>query len=72
MVSIIETLKQDQLTLRNLAQHWIELAHLPVMAERKRLWTALKDLHAERPMVLFETWTLEDYVISFSEGAHSR
>jgi len=32
------------------------------MAERKRQWTALKDLHAERPMVLFETWTLENYV----------
>jgi len=37
-------------------------ASLPVMAERKRQWTALKDLHAERPMVLFETWTLENYV----------
>ena len=40
----------------------MELASLPVMAERQRLWTAQKDLHAERPMVLFETWTLEHYV----------
>lgn len=40
----------------------MELAALPVMAERKRQWTALKDLHAERPMVLFETWTVDDYV----------
>jgi len=40
----------------------MELATLPVMEERKRLWTALKDLHSERPMVLFETATLENYV----------
>jgi hypothetical protein len=40
----------------------MELASLPIMAERKRQWTALKDLKAERPMVLFETWTLENYV----------
>src|SRR3972149_4371304 len=62
MLSTIDTLKQDQRILRSLAQRWMELACLPVMAERKRLWTALKDLRAERPMVLFETWTLEDYV----------
>jgi hypothetical protein len=40
----------------------MELASLPVMAVRRRQWTALKDLRAERPMVLFETWTLENYV----------
>lgn len=49
-------------TLRALAGRWMELASLPVMAERQRLWTAQKDLHAERPMILFETWTLEHYV----------
>ena len=57
-----ETLRQDQQLLRSLAQRWMELANLPVMEERKRLWTALKDLHAERPMVLFEVWTVENYV----------
>jgi hypothetical protein len=41
----------------------MELAHLPVMAERIRAWTALKDLRPERPMLLFETWTLgSDFV----------
>jgi hypothetical protein len=40
----------------------MEMASLPVMAERKRLWTALKDLRPERPMVLFETWTVGNYV----------
>jgi len=53
---------QDRDILRGLATRWMELASLPVMAVRRRQWTALKDLHAERPMVLFETWTLENYV----------
>lgn len=53
---------RDRETLRLLASRWMEIANLPVMAERKRQWTALKDLQAERPMVLFETWTLENYV----------
>ena len=52
----------DHTLLRNLAIRWMELACLPIMDERRRLWTALKDLRPERPMVLFETWTLERYV----------
>ena len=35
---------QDRDILRGLASRWMELAHLPVMAARKRQWTALKDL----------------------------
>lgn len=53
---------QDRETLRKLASRWMELASLPVMNERRRQWTALKDLHSERPMVLFETAFLENYV----------
>lgn len=52
----------ERQTLRALAGRWMELASLPVMAERKRQWAALKDLRAERPMVHFETWTVENYV----------
>lgn len=52
----------DRTVLRPLAQRWMELASLPIMHERRRLWTALKDLKPERPMVLFEVWTLENYV----------
>jgi hypothetical protein len=52
----------DRETLRSIAGRWAELASLPIMAERTRQWTALKDLHAERPMFLFETWTVENYV----------
>ena len=52
----------DRDTLRALATRWMELAAQPVMGERRRCWTALKDLRAERPMVLFETWSLLGYV----------
>ena len=48
--------------LRALATRWMELAAQPIMAERKRQWTALHDLQGERPMVLFETALLENYV----------
>lgn len=52
----------DREILRELAGRWMDQATQPVMAERLRLWTALKDLRSERPMVLFETWSLLDYV----------
>ena len=38
---------QDHDVLRGLATRWMELASLPVMAVRRRQWTALKDLRAE-------------------------
>lgn len=53
---------QDHQVLYQLACRWMELASLPVMDERRRQWTALNDLRPERPMLLFETWTLENYV----------
>lgn len=52
----------DRDIVRSLASRWLEIASQPIMQERKRQWRALKDLKPERPMVLFETWTLEDYV----------
>jgi len=52
----------DREILRGLAGRWMELAAMPVMETRKRQWTALKDLQPERPMVLFETWTVENFV----------
>lgn len=52
----------DRDIVRSLATRWLEIASQPIMEERKRQWRALKDLRPERPMVLFETWTLEDYV----------
>jgi len=58
----MESYTHDREILRGLAVRWMELAHLPVMLQRKRQWTALKDLQPERPMLLFETWTLDGYV----------
>jgi hypothetical protein len=54
--------QSDRDVLRRLAERWMTIANQPVMTERRRQWTALKDLRAERPMVLFETYFLEDYV----------
>jgi len=48
--------------IRALASRWAEIAALPVMAERKRAWTALHDLRPERPMVLFEVGSVDEYV----------
>lgn len=52
----------DRAVIRALASRWAELAALPVMAERRRGWRALHDLRPERPMILFETGTVEGYV----------
>lgn len=48
--------------LRDLAKRWMELAALPVMDQRKRLWRAVHDLRAERPVILFETGWIDGFV----------
>jgi hypothetical protein len=48
--------------IRELARQWMEFAALPVMAERKRVWKAVHDLKAERPVILFETAWIDGYV----------
>jgi len=52
----------DRAVIRDLAARWAELATQPEMAVRKRQWTALHDLRPERPMILFETSSIEGYV----------
>jgi len=52
----------DREIIRGLASRWAEIAALPVMAERKRGWRTLHDLKPERPMILFEVGTVDDYV----------
>ena len=54
--------QKDRHIIRGLAAKWMELASLPVMDERKRLWKAVHDLKAERPVILFETDWIEGYV----------
>jgi len=54
--------QSDRSVLRELASQWMELAGLPVMDERKRLWKAVHDLRAERPVILFETGWIDGFV----------
>ncbi len=49
-------------SLRALAARWMEHAADPIMPERRRQWRAVKDLKAERPMILVETCMLPDYI----------
>ncbi|HSR34232.1 MAG TPA: hypothetical protein VLY63_27005, partial [Anaerolineae bacterium] len=49
-------------SLRSLATRWMEHAADPIMAERRRQWRAIKDLKAEKPMILVETCMLSDYI----------
>ncbi len=43
---------KDKEILRQLAAQVKEISEQPVMAERRRQWTALNDLHSEKPLVL--------------------
>jgi hypothetical protein len=49
-------------SLRRLATRWMEHANQPVMQDRRRQWKAIKDLKAEKPMILVETCMLADYI----------
>ena len=53
---------KDRSVIRELAESWMEFASLPVMQERKRLWKAVHDLKAERPVILFEADWIEGFV----------
>ena len=52
----------DRQTIRGLAARWAEIAAQPIMAKRKRQWRALHDLRPERPMIHFETGSIDGYV----------
>ena len=54
--------KNDREQIRELARKWMEWASLPIMQERMRLWKAVHDLKAERPVILFETAWIDGYV----------
>jgi hypothetical protein len=52
----------DRTVIRGLAARWADIAAQPVMADRKRQWRAVHDLQPERPMILFETSSIDGYV----------
>jgi hypothetical protein len=54
--------QKDRQRIRDLATRWRDFAAQPVMAERKRLWSAVHDLKMERPMILVETSSVEGFV----------
>ena len=54
--------EKERQSLRGLAARWAEHANRPVMGERRRQWKAVKDLKAEKPMILVETCMLSDYI----------
>ena len=54
--------KNDKKIIRELAKRYIEIASQDVMAERKDLWRKLHDLKPERPMFLFEPFSLQNYL----------
>ncbi|MGI6113487.1 MAG: hypothetical protein ACOYEJ_05125 [Mahellales bacterium] len=54
--------QKDRQRLRMLAKRWKEIAASDEMKERKRLWKCLRDLKPERPMILFETFSVAGYV----------
>ncbi len=51
----------DRMVLRELASRWMEVAGSPEMQETKRLWKAVKDLRAERPVILAETFPISGF-----------
>jgi hypothetical protein len=53
---------KERQSLRTLATRWMEHAADPIMPERRRQWQAIKDLKAEKPMILVETCMLPDYI----------
>jgi hypothetical protein len=56
------TREKEVQRLRGLAARWMEHAGHPVMKDRRRQWQAIKDLRAEKPMILVETCMLPDYI----------
>ncbi len=58
---------KDRQVIRSLASKWMELAHQPVMAQRKRLWKAVHDLKMIRPVILVETCMMIDEFVPPAE-----
>ncbi len=48
--------------LRSLAQRYAEIAHSDDIKTKKRQWKAVRDLSPERPMILFETFSISGFV----------
>lgn len=54
--------EKDRDRLRELAKQWMNIANSNDIKIKKRQWKALRDLKPERPMILFETFTVSGFV----------
>src|SRR5664280_726372 len=59
----IKPTKKETERLRTLASRYAEIVDSQAMEVRKRQWTALRDLKPERPMILFETFSVADFLL---------
>lgn len=51
---------EERAAIRELAKRTIEIANLPVMKEREKLWYQHNALEGSRPVVVMEMLTFED------------
>jgi len=58
----IEPTQKEIGRLRKLAARYSEIAQSGDMKAKKRQWTALRDLKPERPMILFETFSVTGFL----------
>jgi hypothetical protein len=55
----------ERAALRRLAEKFAGIAGSDLMAERKKLWKALHDLKPQRPMILFEPFSIDGYLSDY-------
>ncbi|MEG0702388.1 MAG: hypothetical protein RR449_02305 [Christensenella sp.] len=58
----IKPTQKETERLRKLAARYSEIAQSDDMKTKKRQWTALRDLKPERPMILFETFSVTGFL----------
>ena len=58
----IQYKKHESERLRSLAYQWMQAANSDEMAQRKVLWRSIKDLKPVRPMIHFETCSIDGFV----------
>jgi len=56
---------KDRKVLSELAKRFREISEKDEMNTRKKLWRALHDLQPQRPMILFEPFSLEGYLSDY-------
>lgn len=58
----IKIIESDRDRLRKLAERWMEIASSQTMKKRKESWSRLHSLNPDRPMILFETFSVDGFL----------